>query len=193
MALDRAGNKGISPVVRVPGEQNSTVGLPKPGGPAWSGKRRQRLPQPRIDYVGTLDFNVDYTVQRMGRSGVQAAHLFVLKETGTWDRVDRYPVEAQGRGQGPTFADAALQSRREGTYGFYVIPESGGGQRADDPKKDDSADGAGGGRYHQTVRADYRRAGEARRHTRADCRIHLERRRREPDAATGQPGMVCST
>src|SRR5262249_42395607 len=78
LARDRAGNEGVSPVVRVPGDPASAVGLPKNTGPAWVGgpgaTGGATLPQPRIDYVNTLEFDVDYTVQRMGRSGVQAAH-----------------------------------------------------------------------------------------------------------------------
>lgn len=136
-ARDRAGNEGVSPVVRVPGEPGATVGLPKAGGPAWAGNPGSAaLPQPRIDYVNTLDFNVDYTVQRMGRSGVQAAHLYVLKEQGGWQLVKRFPVKLTPDKE-PHSLSLPYKADREGTYGFYVIPESGAGKKSDDPKKDD--------------------------------------------------------
>lgn len=137
-ARDRAGNEGISPIVRVPGEAGATVGLPKTGGPAWAGGAGgASLPQPRIDYVNTLDFNVDYTVQRMGRSGVQAAHLFALKDQGAWEKVDRFPVKLTPDDKGPHSLTLPYKAKAEGMYGFYVIPESGAGRKANDPKKDD--------------------------------------------------------
>ncbi len=137
-ARDRAGNAGISPVVRVPGEPGSTVGLPKTGGHTWPGNTGgPSLPQPHIDYVNSLDFHVDYTVQRMGRSGVQAAHLFVIKDKGDWQLVKRFPVKLMPDDKGQHAMSLPYKAEREGTYGFYVIPESGAGKRAIDPKKDD--------------------------------------------------------
>ncbi len=141
-ALDRAGNEGISPVVRVPGEPGTAVGLPKAGGAApWVGGpgagTGAALPQPRIDYVNSLEFDVDYTVQRMGRSGVQAAHLFVLKDQGNWELVKRHPVQLTPEEKGPRSLSLPYKADREGTFGFFIIPESGAGKRADDPRKDD--------------------------------------------------------
>jgi hypothetical protein len=79
---------------------------------------------------------VDYTIQRMGRSGIQAAHLFVLRNQGNWEIVKRYPVKLM-----PLDKDQALslpyEAKEEGSYGFYIIPESGAGKKADDPKRDD--------------------------------------------------------
>lgn len=141
VARDRAGNEGVSPVVTVPGGATA-VGLPKnAGGPGWVGGPAvgigAALPQPRIDYVSELDFNVDYTIQRMGRSGVQAAHLFVLKELGGWEAVKRHPVKLMPDDKGPHSLSLPYKAPGEGTYGFYIIPESGAGKRSDDPRKDD--------------------------------------------------------
>jgi len=135
IAKDRAGNEGVSPVVRVPAEPGATVGLPKNTGPAWTGAAA--LPQPRIDYVNTLEFDVDYTVQKMGRSGVQAAHLYVLKDRGNWELVKRYPVKLMPDDKGPHAFSLPYKAAQEGIYGFFIIPESGAGKRADDPKRDD--------------------------------------------------------
>jgi hypothetical protein len=136
LAKDRAGNEGVSPVVRVPGDA-AAVGLPKTG-PTWVAPGTGAAPpQSRIDYVNELDFNVDYTVQRMGRSGVQAAHLFVLKDRGNWELVKRFPVKLMPDDKGPHSMSLPYKAATEGTYGFYVIPESGAGKKADDPKRDD--------------------------------------------------------
>jgi hypothetical protein len=138
IAKDRAGNEGVSPVVRVPGEPGTAVGLPRDRGP-WpgGGAGAAALPQPRIDYVSTLDFDVDYTVQRMGRSGVKAAHLFVLKEQGGWELVKQFEVKMKPDDKPPLALSLPYSATREGTYGFFIIPESGAGKRADDPKRDD--------------------------------------------------------
>jgi hypothetical protein len=139
LARDRAGNEGVSPVVRIPAEPGTAVGLPRvtPPWPGGAGGTGSALPQPRIDYVNTQDFNVDYTVQRMGRSGVQAAHLFVLKEQGSWELVKRFPANLKPEDKGPHSLSLPYHADREGSYGFFVIPESGAGKRAEDPKKDD--------------------------------------------------------
>ncbi len=138
LARDRAGNEGVSPVVRIPAEAGTAVGLPKNTGPAWvGGPGAATLPQPRIDYVNSLEFDVDYTVQRMGRSGVQAAHLFVLKEQGNWELVKRHPVKLMPDDKGAHSLSLPFKAEREGTYGFFVIPESGAGKKSEDPKKDD--------------------------------------------------------
>src|SRR5206468_410518 len=79
---------------------------------------------------------VDYSVQKMGRSGVQAAHLFVLKSQGGWELVRRHPIRLMP-GDKETAVPLAYEAKEEGTYGFYVIPESGAGRKAEDPRRDD--------------------------------------------------------
>ena len=131
-SADRAGNEGVSQIVRIPPDTATAVGLPKGAGEWPVGN----LPQARIDYVNTLKFDVDYTIQKMGRSGVQAAHLFVLKSQGNWEKVKKFDVQLR-----PADKDTSLslpyEAKDEGTYGFYVIPESGAGKKSDDPRKED--------------------------------------------------------
>ncbi|MCS7020235.1 MAG: hypothetical protein NZU63_00230 [Gemmataceae bacterium] len=136
VARDRAGNTGVSPIVRVPAEGAATAGLPRPGAPPdWlSGGRT--LPAPRIDYVNTLKFDVEFTIQRMGPSGVKAAHLFVLKNTGGWEFAKKVDVHLRPGEKEPVLT-IPYEAPGEGTYGFYIIPESGAGKRADDPQADD--------------------------------------------------------
>src|SRR5262249_51415780 len=80
--------------------------------------------------------DVDYTIQKMGRSGVRAAHLFVLKSQGSWEFVKKFDVRLMPNDKDQSLS-LAYTAKEEGTYGFYVIPESGAGKRADDPRKDD--------------------------------------------------------
>jgi hypothetical protein len=90
--------------------------------------------EPSIFYVNTLKFDVDYAIQRMGRSGVRAAHLFVIREQGPWQPAKGSPFPVNIK---PTDKEQMLslpyEADREGLYGFYVIPESGAGRRAADP------------------------------------------------------------
>ncbi len=141
-ARDRAGNEGLSPVVRIPPDGATGVGLPKTGTgtPDWVGGN-PNLPTPRIDYVNNLKFNVDYTIQKMGRSGVQAAHLFVLKSQGSWELVKRFPVSlmpTDKEGDKDRALTLPYEAKEEGTYGFFVLPESGAGRKGEDPRRDET-------------------------------------------------------
>lgn len=136
LARDRAGNTGVSPVVRIPPEGAATAGLMRPHpAPDWLGGGRS-LPAPRIDYVNSLKFDVEFSIQRMGRSGVRAAYLFVLKNTGGWEFAKKVDVQLRPGEKDPILT-IPYEASSEGTYGFYVIPESGAGKRADDPRTDD--------------------------------------------------------
>ena len=86
--------------------------------------------------MNTLKFDVDYTIQKMGRSGIQAAHMFVMRNQSNWELVKRFPVKLMPSDKDQTLS-LPYEAKEEGTYGFYVIPESGAGKRAEDPKKDD--------------------------------------------------------
>jgi hypothetical protein len=140
-ASDRAGNQGVSAITRVPPDAAMGVGFPKVGGGGGEiPPVNTNLPQARIDYVNTLDFTVDYTVERMGRSGVRAAHLFVLKNQGNanWEFVKKFDAKLMPGDQDHSIS-LPYSTKEEGTYSFYVIPESGAGKRMDDPKRGDPA------------------------------------------------------
>ena len=62
---------------------------------------------------------------------MQAAHLFVLKEQGNWELVKRHPVKLMPDEKGPNSLSLPYKAMTEGTYGFFVIPESGAGRRAE--------------------------------------------------------------
>lgn len=133
VARDRAGNEGVSSVVRVPPETGVGVGLPKT--PDWV--NNPNLPAPPFQWVNTLDFDVDYTVQKMGRSGIQAMHLFVLKGNGNWELVQRFPVKLMPNDKEHSLS-LPYKAKEEGVYGFYVVPESGANTKGPDPRRDDA-------------------------------------------------------
>jgi hypothetical protein len=150
---DRAGHEAPSPVVRVPGDGTPAgVGVGRTS-PDWLGGGGGRtgdplnapgatgggtVPSPNIYYVNNLQFEVDFTVRRMGRSGVRAAHLFVIREQGGWKAAPGSPFKTNLM---PTDRDQPLnlpfEAPNEGLYGFYMIPESGAGLRAPDPAPGD--------------------------------------------------------
>jgi hypothetical protein len=136
-ARDRAGHEAVSQIARVPPDAASSVALPKTGSAAvdWIPPAGS-LPQARYDYVNSLDFDVDYTIEKMGRSGVRAAHLFVQKKQGNWEFVKKFDVRLMPSDKDHTIS-IPYSAKDEGIYGFIVIPESGAGTRASDPKKDD--------------------------------------------------------
>ncbi|HSQ55132.1 MAG TPA: hypothetical protein VLM40_05245 [Gemmata sp.] len=138
-ATDRAGHVGTSAITRVPPDTASGVGFPKTPSSDWL-KTTPNLPQARVDFVNTLDFTVDYNIEHMGRSGVRAAYLFVQKNQGNtnWEFVKKFPVSLMP-GSKESLISLPYSVKEEGTYGFYVIPESGAGKRMEDPRKGDPA------------------------------------------------------
>ncbi len=136
MARDRAGNENYSAPVQIPSTGAFNTGLPKfgsdfpiqPGGGGGGAP-----PQPRIDYVNNPNFDIDYRIDRAGRSGIHAAQLYVQKQRGGWEPVKRYPIEPPATtGQNLKLAYRANETE-EGVYGFFVAPESGAGTKADPP------------------------------------------------------------
>jgi hypothetical protein len=137
LARDKAGNEGVSSLVRLPADG---AGNPRPAPPGneWPPALPPNVPRPSVLYVNTMKFDVEYTIERMGRSGVKAAHLWVQKERGDWqaagtEKVNLTPNGGSQKLSLPYTADA------EGLYGFYVIPESHANIKAPPPRKDDPA------------------------------------------------------
>jgi hypothetical protein len=135
VAADRAGNEGVSAPVRVPGDGQG-VGLAKGPAAEAPGAAAPYLPAARVDYVNTKKFDVDFAVRGMGRSGVQAAHLYVIKSQGGWEKVKRFPAKLMP-GDGEKTLSLPYEAGDDGTYGFYVVPEGGSGNKGPDPKRDD--------------------------------------------------------
>jgi hypothetical protein len=141
LAKDLAGHETVSRIVRIP----STEGDLLTGTPGRSGNRPDPFNtpsggfvQPEIRYVNTLDTTVQYTIAKMGRSGVRAVHLWASDDQRTWKKANTFPVNAPYNPEKPSL-DLSLpyKAEKEGLYGFIVIPEGGGGIKAADPKRDD--------------------------------------------------------
>ncbi|MBN9521757.1 hypothetical protein J0H58_25115 [bacterium] len=136
LARDRAGNENYSVPVRVPGTGAFNTGFPRPGGdaPIPGGGGAGGLPQPRVDYVKTPVFDIDYKIERAGRSGIQAAELYVQKQQrGGWEKAQRYPLKSTATTGDTLKLIYTAKADDEGLYGFYVAPESGAGVKADPP------------------------------------------------------------
>ena len=95
LAKDQAGHETVLAARSRPAGRRDRRRFPRPtpGGGRRNGSAAaaaSNLPAARIDYVNTLEFDVDYTIEQMGPSGVKAAHLFVRKNQGDWTLVKRY-------------------------------------------------------------------------------------------------------
>ena len=87
--------------------------------------------------MNTLEFTVDTTINRMGRSGVKAAHLFVSKDQRTWKPAENSPFKMVKTAEDEDRSvSLPYRAEKEGLFGFIVIPESGAGKRAPDPAQD---------------------------------------------------------
>lgn len=134
LARDRAGNESFSVPVQVPGSGAFNTAFPRVGGsdaplpPTGAG-----MPQPRIDYVRTPNFDIDYKIDRAGRSGIEAAELYVQPPRGGWKKADRYPLTKTAHAGDSLKLKYTAAEADEGMYGFYVAPESGAGVKADPP------------------------------------------------------------
>lgn len=134
LARDRAGNEAYSVPVQVSGNGGAfSTGLPRLGSDApLTGS--PGLPQPRIDYVKTPNFDIDYKIDKAGRSGIEAAELYIQKPgRGGWQKGDRYPLPKTAFTGDSLKLKYAAPENDEGVYGFYVAPESGAGLKAPPP------------------------------------------------------------
>lgn len=150
-ARDRAGNEVHSAIVRVPGTDAIGTSFPRsvPGATGdWPSNPGSRdpvrpgtgnplgtLPKPRIEYVSSNDITVNYEIQKAGRSGVQAAELYVQKDSGAWQFEKRFTIDPPAT-IGKTLS-MNYRADKEGLYGFFVAPESGARRKAPPPNRDD--------------------------------------------------------
>ncbi|HEX4612297.1 MAG TPA: hypothetical protein VH092_29150, partial [Urbifossiella sp.] len=136
LARDLAGNENYSLPVQVPSTGAVNTAFPKAGGsdaPIAPGGGGGGLPQPRVDYVSNPNFDIDYRIERAGRSGIQAAQLYVQKQRGGWEPVKRFAIDPPATTGASLKLGYTAAEAEEGTYGFYVAPESGAGVKAPPP------------------------------------------------------------
>ncbi|MFO0796486.1 MAG: hypothetical protein U0804_03355 [Gemmataceae bacterium] len=137
LARDRAGNESFSAPVQVPGTGAFNTAFPRPttgGSDAPIPGAGSGLPQPRIDYVKSPNFDIDYRIEKAGRSGIEAAELYVQKPRSTqWQKTERYPLTKTAYTGDNLKLKYTAPENEEGMYGFYVAPESGAGKTAPPP------------------------------------------------------------
>jgi hypothetical protein len=131
-------------VVRVPGDAALGAAFPRVG---TDFPRTDPLtaaagtgPGPGISYVNDKKIELEYTIEKMGPSGVQAVHLWVLQDKdngpkGAWKSAGPpFRTDKANKDQTLTLEYTAPD---DGKYGFIVIPESGAGRKKDPPRADD--------------------------------------------------------
>ncbi len=143
MAKDRAGHESVSPVVRVPPDGASGAAFPRTspgtGGPEWVGGPAPNLParayrlRQHAQVRRGLHDRPDGPLRREGGTPVrtEAPGRLVVSEA--------VPASASCPATRSKPLSLPYEAKEEGTYGFYVIPESGAGKRIDDPKRGDPA------------------------------------------------------
>jgi hypothetical protein len=144
-ARDQAGNETYSLPVRVPASSTVGAAFPRGGPEVWPDGGAFRDPlgggaaprsSPRIEYVNTKDFTVHYTIQRMGRSGIKSARLYVRsdRDAGGWKLAKEFPVNRMPSDRDHT-VELPHSVKEDGGYDFFVALESGAGVKADPPKE----------------------------------------------------------
>lgn len=141
---DKAGNEAWSPIIRVPGNGSGGGGsdwLPRGGGdpltaPGFGGAGVSNLPQPRIEYVNTLSFEIDCTFQSVGPSGIKCVHLYTLDDKGNWVFVKTQDVDIKATDTDRT-RPLKHEVKKDGTYAYFAVPENGAGTKADQPRRGD--------------------------------------------------------
>jgi hypothetical protein len=153
VAKDKAGNEGVSQIVKLPANTGAgglgrefndplTSGGIRAGDPT-NGARNNRVTgddvpgQPQIVYVNTTQLTVRSKLMHVTRSGVKAVHLYVKDFSGAaggdWKfaKVQACDIKYESA---DTLVEIPYTAPRDGRYGFIVIPESGVGRKAPDPK-----------------------------------------------------------
>jgi hypothetical protein len=79
----------------------------------------------KVSFVKSRTFQLNYTLDTVGPSGVKAVEVWLLREGQNWQK---YPTEAPS--QGPF----SVTVQGEGRYGFTLIPRSGVGLADPEPR-----------------------------------------------------------
>jgi hypothetical protein len=150
VARDKAGHERASRVVTLPTNGGNGLDLagtrddfPRPAerateraGSGFGNPAEFTTPRPQIEYVPTKQLVVESKPQRITRSGIRAAHLWV--DDG---RVGWKPAGTKSENILPSDRDPVIRmpytADKDGLYGFIVIPESGARSKADDPRPGD--------------------------------------------------------
>lgn len=145
VARDKAGHETVSAPITLP-SNGAGAGLGGSSGTGGSGFGNPRdfdapgngVHQPQIEFSNTKNLKITSKIQKVTRSGIVSADLWMREERGGWKKVDTKPVNiVQGAPDPKIVMEYAVPE--DGRYGFIVIPVNGAGGKEDDPKPNDLA------------------------------------------------------
>ncbi len=142
VARDKAGYETVSAPITLPSNGAGT-GLGGTGGSGFGNPRDFDAPgngvhQPQIEFSNTKNLKITSKIQKVTRSGIVSADLWMREERGGWKKVDTKPVNiVQGAPDPKIVMEYAVPE--DGRYGFIVIPMNGAGGKDEDPKPNDLA------------------------------------------------------
>ncbi len=147
VARDKAGHETVSAPITLP-SNGAGVGLGGSSGTGGSGFGNPRdfdanangngVNQPHIEFSNTKNLKITSKIQKVTRSGIVSADLWMREERGGWKKVDTKPVNVvQGAPDPKIVMEYAVPE--DGRYGFIVIPMNGAGGKDEDPKPNDLA------------------------------------------------------
>ena len=100
-----------------------------------------RGPVPGLEYRNSNRLNVEYTVDKVGASGLGSVDLYVTRDDGAnWQRLTGEQLAAAQPGldgMPPTKRSIAAELPGEGRYGLYLVVRSGVGLGKQPPRNGD--------------------------------------------------------
>lgn len=151
VARDKAGHERASRVVTLPNRGGAGAGLtgdarddfprpaersPERAGSGFGNQSEFASPRPQIEYVPTRQLMIESKLQRVTRSGVKLAHLWVDDGRIGWKAAGDREANILPSDRDPVVKMPYL-AEKDGLYGFIVIPESRAGGKPDDPRPGD--------------------------------------------------------
>jgi hypothetical protein len=144
VARDRAGHEGSSQPLAIPttraggGLGGAPLTRPAAGGSSGFGQPEEVPSRSQIDYANTPNLTIETKLTRVTRSGVKEADLWVRDEKSNWRLATKQPVNITPDTPEPTIR-IPYQAKKDGQYGFIVVPVNGAGGKQPDPRPGDPA------------------------------------------------------
>lgn len=145
VARDRAGHEGSSQPLAIPTTRagsglggGAPITRPAAGGSSGFGQPEEVPSRAQIDYANTPNLTIETKLTRVTRSGVKEADLWVRDEKSNWRLATKQPVNITPDTTEPTIR-IPYQAKKDGQYGFIVVPVNGAGGKQPDPRPGDPA------------------------------------------------------
>jgi hypothetical protein len=144
VARDRAGHEGSSQPLAIPttragsGLGGATITRPAAGGSSGFGQPEELPNRSQIDYANTPNLTIESKLTRVTRSGVKEADLWVRDDKSNWRLATKQPVNITPDTPEPAVR-IPYQAKKDGLYGFIVVPVNGAGGKQPDPRPGDPA------------------------------------------------------